>query len=78
MMKISIIGLGYVGFPLGCLISSKGYEVSGVDVKEEVVEKLNSGKSPLGDDEYSFSTEHFQLFTSIRKSPFGTRPGGLF
>ncbi|MEK6949578.1 MAG: 3-hydroxyacyl-CoA dehydrogenase NAD-binding domain-containing protein, partial [Nanoarchaeota archaeon] len=30
-MKITIIGLGYVGLPLACLCAEKGIEVYGVD-----------------------------------------------
>lgn len=51
-MKISVIGLGYVGYPLALLISSKGYNILGIDKKEEVVEKINSKKLHI-DEEFS-------------------------
>lgn len=41
-IKIGVIGLGYVGFPLACLFAQK-YPVTGFDVKEERVKELNGG-----------------------------------
>ncbi len=42
-IKIAVIGLGYVGFPLACLFARK-YNVIGFDLKEERVNELNQGK----------------------------------
>lgn len=42
--KICVMGLGYVGLPTASLLATKGYSVSGVDVKPEVVEKINQGE----------------------------------
>jgi len=38
--KVCIIGLGYVGFPLAVLCSSKGYEVYGFDKDEEKLQRI--------------------------------------
>ena len=39
--NVTVIGLGYVGFPLACAISkSKKYEVYGLDKDLEKIEKL--------------------------------------
>ncbi|HKJ80903.1 MAG TPA: nucleotide sugar dehydrogenase [Ignavibacteriaceae bacterium] len=43
--RIGIIGLGYVGLPLGLEFASKGYDVTGFDVDEKKIPILNSGKS---------------------------------
>lgn len=43
-MKLCIIGLGYIGLPTAAMFSNHGCKVVGVDVKEEVVNTLNSGK----------------------------------
>jgi len=51
MKTVAIVGLGYVGLPLACLCSKKGYSVVGVDIDETKVEQINSGISPI-DDEY--------------------------
>ena len=42
---IAIIGLGYVGLPLAIRFSEEGFKVVGLDVDEEKVKLLNSGKS---------------------------------
>lgn len=42
-----IIGLGYVGLPLGYAIAKKGTTTIGFDISEKTVEKLNNGKSHL-------------------------------
>lgn len=44
-MKIAIIGLGYVGLPLGLQFARKGVEVLGLDVDSAKVQQLNEGKS---------------------------------
>ena len=49
-MKISVIGCGYVGLSLSVLLSRK-HEVVAVDVIEEKVDLINSGRSPIADKE---------------------------
>lgn len=44
-MKISIIGLGYVGLPLGLNFAKAGLEVLGLDIDPEKVKLLNRCKS---------------------------------
>ena len=41
-MKISIVGLGYVGLPLARLFATK-YSVVGFDINQSRVDELNSG-----------------------------------
>jgi UDP-N-acetyl-D-mannosaminuronic acid dehydrogenase len=47
MNNICIFGLGYIGLPTGCLFASHGYQVLGIDVKRDVVDKVNSGVAPF-------------------------------
>ncbi len=45
-MKICVIGLGYIGLPTAILLSEKN-EVVGVDVKNDVVDKINKKIMPF-------------------------------
>jgi len=44
-MTIAIIGLGYVGLPLGLQFARSGVRVVGLDVDEQKVASINAGKS---------------------------------
>jgi len=41
MKKVCVIGLGYIGLPTACILSSKGFKVIGVDINQKLVKKLN-------------------------------------
>lgn len=43
-LKVSVIGLGYIGLPTSAVLASRKIQVLGVDVNEHVVETINSGK----------------------------------
>jgi UDP-N-acetyl-D-mannosaminuronic acid dehydrogenase len=45
-MKVCVIGLGYIGLPTALLLSQKN-EVIGVDLKKDVVEKINNKVLPF-------------------------------
>ena len=44
-LKISIIGLGYVGLPTATAFHDAGFTVTGYDKSTELIESLNNGKS---------------------------------
>lgn len=46
-MKISMIGLGYIGLPNALLLAKAGHEVVGVDINQKVVGSLNEGRIPF-------------------------------
>jgi len=48
--KICIVGLGYVGLPLACLLS-KNYSVTGFDVNEKKIKDLKDGLDETGEVE---------------------------
>ena len=41
--KIAVIGLGYVGLPTAGTIAARGVRVQGIDIRPDVVERINSG-----------------------------------
>ena len=49
-MKITIIGMGYVGISLSILISQK-HKVIGVDINQEKIKLINKKVSPISDPE---------------------------
>jgi len=48
---VSVIGMGYVGLPLAVELSRVGFVVRGIDIKEEKVNLVNSGRSDVADVE---------------------------
>ena len=49
-MKVSILGMGYVGFPLACAIAKNSkYKVVGVDLSQEKIDLINQRISPVED-----------------------------
>lgn len=49
--KLAVIGLGYVGLPLACMLAEAGNDVTGVDIDKQKVAIINSGKSPMAGKE---------------------------
>ncbi len=47
--KIGVIGLGYVGLPLAIEIAAKGFRITGIDIDEDRVRKINRGISFISD-----------------------------
>jgi UDP-N-acetyl-D-glucosamine dehydrogenase len=48
IMKVAVIGLGYVGLPLCLQFARSGVEVVGLDIDHAKVEAINSGRSYIG------------------------------
>ncbi|MBA7658755.1 UDP-N-acetyl-D-mannosamine dehydrogenase [subsurface metagenome] len=49
--KIVVIGTGYVGLPLAIMLARSGYEVTGVDIEENIVDAINEGVLHLAEEE---------------------------
>ncbi|ASJ10817.1 NDP-sugar dehydrogenase [Thermococcus sp. P6] len=45
--KIAVIGLGYIGLPTAIMFANAGFQVTGYEIREEVVEEINSGKAHI-------------------------------
>ncbi|ROS05053.1 UDP-N-acetyl-D-mannosaminuronic acid dehydrogenase [Sinobacterium caligoides] len=44
LKKICVMGLGYIGLPTASLLGTKGYDVHGVDISQDVVDTINDGR----------------------------------
>ncbi|AEH24055.1 UDP-N-acetyl-D-mannosamine dehydrogenase [Pyrococcus yayanosii] len=50
-MRIAVIGLGYIGLPTAIMFASAGHEVVGLEIREDIVKKLNSGRAHIAEPE---------------------------
>ncbi|KUH34400.1 UDP-N-acetyl-D-mannosamine dehydrogenase [Thermococcus celericrescens] len=71
-MKISVLGLGYIGLPTALLFASAGHEVVGVDVNEKKVKLLNEGKLPFHEpgleELFEKARNNFRATTHVEES----------
>lgn len=49
--KIAVIGLGYVGLPVAAAFAEAGFNVLGIEQREERVNKINAGQNPIEGEE---------------------------
>jgi UDP-N-acetyl-D-glucosamine dehydrogenase len=47
--RVGIVGLGYVGLPLAVEFATAGFTVTGIDLSERKVKRVNAGDSYVGD-----------------------------
>lgn len=47
--RVGIIGLGYVGLPLAVEFAKAGFSVTGIDISEDKVRRMNAGESYISD-----------------------------
>lgn len=50
MMKVCVIGLGYIGLPTAMMMATHGVDVVGVDYNQELVSTLNHGHVTFSED----------------------------
>ena len=67
-MKISVIGLGYVGLPLAILAKSKGHDVIGIDTNKQIVKSINERKSHINDPTIEGSLKNHPFRSSVNYS----------
>ena len=46
IIRVTVIGAGYIGLPTAALLASKGYLVTANDSNRQVVDQINLGVSP--------------------------------
>src|SRR5450755_3155363 len=71
-LKVGIIGLGYVGLPLGLRFAEAGHRVTGFDVDTTKIEKLNRGETyiehiPVVKIRQHVASKHFTATTDFSK-----------
>ncbi|MGD8758736.1 MAG: nucleotide sugar dehydrogenase [Anaerolineales bacterium] len=49
--KIGVVGIGYVGLPVAALLARAGFQVTGVDVRDDLVAAVNAGEVLMEGDE---------------------------
>jgi len=47
MTKICIIGIGYIGLPTASILATHGFDVTGVDVNQAIIEGIGMGKTDI-------------------------------
>ncbi len=49
--RLAVIGMGYVGLPVAAMFADVGFNVQGVEIRPERVEKINAGICPIEGEE---------------------------
>lgn len=58
---VTVIGLGYVGLPLACLLAEKGNKVYGLDIDKGRIDLINKGISPINDESLKKKLEKVKI-----------------
>ena len=66
--KVAVIGLGYVGLPVACMVASEGYNVIGIDINKTRVDQIKQGQSPMLEIEPGLSELIREVVSSRRLS----------
>jgi UDP-N-acetyl-D-mannosaminuronic acid dehydrogenase len=49
--NVAVIGLGYVGLPLACVLADAGFDAVGIDIDESRIKTINDGRCPIEGEE---------------------------
>lgn len=66
--KICVLGLGYIGLPTASVLASRGVDVVGVDVKPDVIDKINRGEIHIVEPDLDAVTEQAVRNGKLRAS----------
>ena len=73
-MNVAVIGTGYVGLVSGVCLAAKGHQVTCVDVRADLVDKLNAGLPPIYEPgleallQEVLSTQHFCATIDLQRA----------
>src|SRR3954469_13718883 len=42
---IAVVGFGYIGTVIGAVLADRGWPVTGIDVRQNIVDEINQGRS---------------------------------
>lgn len=74
MKKVCILGMGYIGMPTACMLANNGYSVLGIDINNEIIEKLSNGKVHIDEPDLeeiflkAFDNKKLRVSTNVEKS----------
>lgn len=74
MKKCCVVGIGYIGLPTAAIIADKGFEVLGVDIDKEKINKLRKGEIYINEPSLEelvkkqFSKGNFKVSCNVEKS----------
>lgn len=66
---IGVVGLGYVGLPVACMLARSGFAVTGVDINAEKVAAIAAGQSPIGGEEPGLADLIAEVVASGKLTP---------
>jgi UDP-N-acetyl-D-mannosaminuronic acid dehydrogenase len=74
MRKVCVLGMGYIGMPTACMLANNGYEVLGVEINNEIIEKLSNGKVHIDEPDLeeiflkAYKNKSIRVSTSVERS----------
>lgn len=76
LVRVSVVGLGYVGLPTALVAAQSGFEVAGYDYDHEKIRTINSGASPINERgaqkilEMVLTDGSFKAFSELQKADY--------
>ncbi|GAB3754013.1 UDP-N-acetyl-D-mannosamine dehydrogenase [Lysobacter olei] len=76
-LKVSVVGLGYIGLPTATMFASRRCEVLGIDVNPHVVETVNQGRIHIVEPELDMLV-HAAVSAGSLKAALAPEPADVF
>ncbi len=74
MRNVCVLGMGYIGMPTACMLANNGCNVLGIDVNDEIIEKLSNGKVHIDEPDLeaiflkAFENKKLRVSANVEKS----------